>query len=118
MRVEPSLHRRSVSMTIKGTADGGAMPGRQAGSGDGKYNAESPKQDSQKNVQLSLQTKHFAHLGLINLWWYTCLIEVGHPAAPAPEDGAAGAVRDLPDAAGRDVPRAEGLRACVCCVSY
>ena len=58
------------------------------------------------------------HLGLINLWWYTCLIEVGHPAAPAPEDGAAGAVRDLPDAAGRDVPRAEGLRACVCCVSY
>ena len=46
------------------------------------------------------------------------MIEVGHPAAPAPEDGAAGAVRDLPDAAGRDVPRAEGLRACVRCVSY
>ena len=41
------------------------MPGRWAGSGVGKHNAYSPRQ---QKVQLSSQTNHFAHLGMINLY--------------------------------------------------
>ena len=40
------------------------MPGRRAGLGVGKYNAESLKQGS-KRFNSILQTIHFAHLGII-----------------------------------------------------
>ena len=47
------------------------MPGRRAGSGVGKYilysvQCREPKTGQQK-VQLSSKTKHFSHLGMINL---------------------------------------------------
>ena len=46
------------------------MPGPRAGSGVGKYNAESPKQDS-KRINSITKTIHFAHLGTI-LFIYAC----------------------------------------------
>ena len=42
---------------------GGAMSGRRAGSGVGKYNAESPKQGSKRFNSIT-KTIHFAHLGI------------------------------------------------------
>ena len=40
------------------------MPGWRAGSGIGKYNAESPKQDS-KRFNSMTKTIHFAHLVIL-----------------------------------------------------
>ena len=40
---------------------GGLMPGRRAGPGNGKYNAET----GQQKVQLLSKTKHFAYLGML-----------------------------------------------------
>ena len=50
----------------------GAIPGRRAGSGVGKYctyyvyNAQN--RTGQQKIQLSNKKKHFAHLGMINLY--------------------------------------------------
>ena len=43
---------------------GGVLPGRRAGSGIGKYNAESSKQDS-KRFDFITKRCHFAHLGIL-----------------------------------------------------
>ena len=42
------------------------MPGPRAGSGVGKYNAESPTQGS-KRFNFITKTSHFAHLGILYL---------------------------------------------------
>ena len=60
------------------------MPGRRAGSGVGKYNAESPKQDSKRFNSIT-KTIHFAHLGI--LYYLSMLVGFNppplaqHPAA-------------------------------------
>ena len=46
---------------------GGVMLGRRAGSGVGKYNAESPKQSS-KRFNSIMKTIHFAHLGILFIY--------------------------------------------------
>ena len=51
---------------------GGVMPGRRAGSGVGKYNAESPKQSSKRFNSIT-NTIHLAHLVIliIYVWVYS-----------------------------------------------
>ena len=49
---------------------GGVMPGRRAGSLHcvGKYNAESPKQDSKRFNSITKTIIHFAHLGILLIY--------------------------------------------------
>ena len=60
VRVEPSLHRRTVSIDHIRKCwlySGGVMPGRRAGSGVGKNNAKSRKQGSKRfNYQVRRNT--------------------------------------------------------------
>ena len=49
------------------TAVHGVMPGRRAGSGVGKCNAESPKQGS-KRFKFIMKTIHCAHLGVLFIY--------------------------------------------------
>ena len=67
VRVEPTLHRHTVSMTISEKADCTAVERCQADrKGQVLVQCREPKTGQQK-VQLSSKTKHFAHLGMINL---------------------------------------------------
>ena len=43
------------------------MPGWRAGSGIGKYNAESPKQDSKRFISIT-KTIHLVHLGILFIY--------------------------------------------------
>ena len=56
---------------------GGVMPGWRAGSGFGKYNAESPKQ-GRKRFNFITKMIHFSHLGILFIYdrdsdyfWYS-----------------------------------------------
>ena len=67
VRVEPTLHGHTVSMTISEKADCTAVERCQADrKGQVLVQCREPKTGQQK-VQLSSKTKHFAHLGMINL---------------------------------------------------
>ena len=54
---------------------GVVMPGRRAGSGVSKYNAESPKQGS-KRFNSIRKTIHFAHLGKLFIYIYGVSIQL------------------------------------------